>query len=333
VAAVIAERTPAASVAPAAETVAPAAEPEPAAPDGAGAPDAEDLRAAPGMTPEEEAKEPDRFRFKNPEDRAIALLAKTKGISLTAAAKLYAGDAPPAAGAGPAAAPAPAVDADLAFYDGQLGGLEAQVKKLSDERKQAREDVDNEKGDTLSDSIAELKTQIGLLKNERQGHIRNREQAVTQSFEQQATASRDRLLTEHTELASEGSLHRMAFDSFVSKSFADPKRASLFSDPSWPEKLGAEFAQAHGMKKGATAPAAAPTPGFVPAKPTTTPPAALLRSKAVQVPGAKGLSSADGVNPSAAGAPTRAELMAALPNMSAEQRKALIRSIPTAPRS
>ncbi len=285
------------------------------------------------MTPEEEAKEPDRFRFKNPEDRAIALLAKTKGISLTAAAKLYAGDAPPAAGAGPAAAPAPAVDADLAFYDGQLGGLEAQVKKLSDERKQAREDVDNEKGDTLSDSIAELKTQIGLLKNERQGHIRNREQAVTQSFEQQATASRDRLLTEHTELASEGSLHRMAFDSFVSKSFADPKRASLFSDPSWPEKLGAEFAQAHGMKKGATAPAAAPTPGFVPAKPTTTPPAALLRSKAVQVPGAKGLSSADGVNPSAAGAPTRAELMAALPNMSAEQRKALIRSIPTAPRS
>lgn len=333
---ILAARTPAAATAPAAaEPVAaepaatPAVAPEPAAAEPGAI---EPAAGEPGA--EHDTKEPDRFRFKNPEDRAIALLAKTKGISLVAAAKLYAGDAPavtPAAADAPAT-PEPAADPDLVRYDTHLGDLDAQLKKLSDERKQAREDVDNEKADSLSDQIADVRTQIGLLKNERQGHVRNREQASTRGFEQQANASRDRLFANYADFAAEGSMPRLALDAFVSKALNDPKRAAMFNDPSWPEKLGEEFAQTHGLKKQGAASATPATPVPATVKPATPTAAALLRPKPAQVPGAKTLSGADGGSPSAANAPTREELMANLRRMTPEQRKAVIGLIPAAPR-
>lgn len=343
VAQILAARTPAAATAPATPAT-PAAAAEPAAVEPAATPavvaepiaepgaSVEPTAGEPGAEPE--GKEPDRFRFKNPEDRAIALLAKTKGISLAAAAKLYAGDAPaatPAAAVEPATTE-PAADPDLVRYDTHLGELDAQLKKLSEERKQAREDVDNEKADSLSDQIADVRTQIGLLKNERQGHVRNREQASARTFEQQANASRDRLLATYADFAAEGSLPRLALDAFVTKALNDPKRAALFNDPTWPEKLGEEFAQTHGLKKQGAAPATPATPVPATVKPATPTAAALLRPKPAQVPGAKTLSGADGGSPSAANAPTREELMANLRRMTPEQRKAVIALIPSTPR-
>lgn len=330
VAQILAARTPAAATAPtepaAAEPAAtPAVAPEPAAPEPGAI---EPATGEPGA--EHDTKEPDRFRFKNPEDRAIALLAKTKGISLVAAAKLYAGDAPAATptAADTPATPEPAADPDLVRYDTHLGDLDAQLKKLSDERKQAREDVDNEKADSLSDQIADVRTQIGLLKNERQGHVRNREQASTRGFEQQANASRDRLFASYADFAAEGSMPRLALDAFVTKALNDPKRAAMFNDPSWPEKLGEEFAQTHGLKKQGAASATPATPVPATVKPATTTAAALLRPKPAQVPGAKTLSGADGGSPSAANAPTREELMANLRRMTPEQRAVLLRLKP-----
>ena len=341
VAQILAARTPAATPTPAAPAAVepaaaepaatPAVAPEPAAADTSVT--AEPAAGEPGG--EHDTKEPDRFRFKNPEDRAIALLAKTKGISLVAAAKLYAGDAPAATPAAPADAPAtpePAADPDLVRYDTHLGDLDAQLKKLSDERKQAREDVDNEKADSLSDQIADVRTQIGLLKNERQGHVRNREQASTRGFEQQANASRDRLFASYADFAAEGSMPRLALDAFVSKALNDPKRAAMFNDPTWPEKLGEEFAQTHGLKKQGAASATPATPVPATVKPATPTAAALLRPKPAQVPGAKTLSGADGGSPSAANAPSREQLMADLRRMTPEQRKAVIGLIPAAPR-
>lgn len=272
-------------------------------------------------------KAPDRFRFKDAADQAVALIAKTKGISLVAAAKIYAADNPTTDPAAPAkttpAAPAP--DPELARYDTRLAELEATQKKLSDERKAAREDVDMEKADSLSDKIHEVLTEIGMLKNERQGFVRNRETATAQSYEQQANASRDQVIATYPELQAEGSLHRLALDAYVAKALADPKRAPEFKDPTWPAKLGEEFAQAHGLKK----------PGSVPAKPATTPaPAATLRSKPVQVPGAKLLSSSDGtpLSASATANVNGKELLAQLASMTPAQRAELRRGIPAAPR-
>lgn len=259
---------------------------------------------------------PDRFRFKDPADQAIALIAKSRGVSLAQAAKLYEGTP-----AGTPAAPAtPAEDPALKAYDTQLAELDTKLKKLSTDRKTARDDVDTEKADSLSDEIADVKTEIKLLTNERKGFVRNRDDAVTQTAQQQVIASRDRALAEYTELSAEGSLHRLALDSYVNRALGDPNRAHEFNDPAWPEKITAEFAQAHGLKKAGAAPAApAPTPA-------PPPPAPLLRPLPRQVPGAKLVDGADGSSPSAAG-PTLADLKAALPQMNAAQRREVIRRI------
>lgn len=313
-----------AAAAPAAEPAAPAAA-DPAAP-------AEPAAAAPAADPAapagdpEDAKSPDRFRFKDPEDQAIALLAKTKGISLSAASKLYHGDT----AAAPAAPVAPAEDSDLKNYDTEIAAKEAAIAQFAKDRKQAREDVDNDKADSLSDQIAAATSELGLLKNARAGHVRNREAVTQRTVVDQVTASRDRLFADYTELATEGSLHRLALDTFVNKALADPKRAKLFDDPAWPEKLGDEFATAHGLKKkSAAAPAAlaAPAPG-TPAAPTAKPaPTPSLRPAVRQVtsaPGAKLVTTSDAGNPSPAATPlSPAEMRAAISRMPPEQRRRL----------
>jgi hypothetical protein len=340
---VISARKPSAPAAPAA--AAPAAtetaaaqpqEPAPATPAEPTPPPAP-APAPEGATPASPANPedvPDRFRFKDPVDQTIALIAKTRGVSLLEAGKIYAsenGGAKPAEPSAPAAPAEPAVDPGLTQYDKQLAELNDKLTKLSDERKKAREDVDMEKADSLSDEIAELKAERRILENERHGYVRNREHAVVQSFQQQVTASHDRVVTAYPELAAEGSLHRLALNAYVDQAFNDPQRAALFKDPSWPEKLGAEFAEKHGLKKkGAAAPAAAtPPPASAPANPAPpATPAPTLRPKVQQVPGAKLVTGADGPQPSAPTKPTEADLRAALPRMNAAQRRELFRLRP-----
>lgn len=269
---------------------------------------------------------PDRFRFKDPADQAIALIAKSKGVNLIEATRIYQAVNP----AQTPEAESPEVerpDPDLQGYDKALADLDAKVAKLSEDRDKAREDVDMKKADSLSDEIAEAKADLKILRNERQGYVRNREQAATQTVQQQVTASKERAVAEYAELATEGTLHRDALDAFVQRAIADPQRAALFDDPTWPEKLTAEFAAKHGLKKkGAAAPAAAPaaaaTPAARPATPTPAPTPA-LRPKVQQVPGAKLNTGADGQQPSAPAA-TVDDVRAALPRMTPAQRKQVL---------
>jgi hypothetical protein len=114
---------------------------------------------------------------------------------------------------------------------------------------------------------------------------------------------------------------RLALDAYVSKQLADPKRQHEFRDPSWPEKITHEFASLHSLKKNGT-PAATPQATPQPQQPA---PQNLLRPKVQQVPGAKLVNGSDGQQPSSPGAPTLADLQAALPRMSAAQRMELIR--------
>lgn len=334
---IMAARPPKAAPAPAATpppvaavpaaTPAPVPEPTPAAPaePSATAEPTPAPAADPTETPED-AKAPDRFRFKDPQDAAIALIAKTKGISLAAAVALYSAD--PANRATPvtpepSAPAAPAPDPELQAYDQQLAALNAKVTKLSSDRTKARDDVDNEKADSLSDEIADARADIKLLENERKGHLRNREAVQVQTLQQQTTASRDRAIAPYPDLQAEGSLHRLALEQYVSRALGDPNRARDFDSPTWPEKLTEEFVAAHGLKKGSIAPAApTPAPAPTPAKPATPAPtpAPTLRPKPQQVTGAKLVTSADGASPSAPAQPTEAELKLALSRMTPAQR-------------
>jgi hypothetical protein len=268
---------------------------------------------------------PDRFRFKEPADQAIALIAKSKGVSLLQASKIYEaehGTATPAPSA-PAAPQQPEVDPGLSQYDAQIAELDAKVKQLSAERAKAREDVEMEKADSLSDQLADLRSEMKLLAHERNGYIRNRESAKTQSYEQQADAARDRALAEYPELKAEGSMPRLALDQYVAQQMADPRQVQSFrNDPTWPERVIREFAQKHAIKKAGQA--ATPTPAQQPQS-STPQPANLLRSKVQQVPGAKLVNGADGQQPSRPGTPTMADMQAALPRMNPAQRMELIR--------
>ena len=269
--------------------------------------------------------------FKDSVDQAVALLAKTKGISLIEAAQLYQGQnntAPaPAAPTAPAAPAEPAVDTGLAEYDTQISSLTDRIKKLAEDRAKARDDVDNEKADKISDDIADAKAELRILENEKKGYVRTREQAAVQTAQQQVSLSRDRALAQYPDLQAEGSLPRLALDAYVHQALRDPARAGLFNDHSWPEKITAEFAQKHGLKKAGSAastpaPAATPAPAPVPATTPTPSPAALLRNAPRQVPGAKLVSSADGSHPSPA-LPTVEDFKAALPQMPAAKRREL----------
>lgn len=312
---------------------APAASPAPVAP-APGSP------VAPAATPspEDHAELPDRFRFKDMPDRVIALIAKTKGVSLPEAVRIFTQENPganqPAAvapgTAAPAATPppAPAPDVTLQTYDQQISAAESEIAKLTTARKAARDEVEMDKADALSDAIAEKRSELVLLKNERVGYQRNQQQAAQSSYEQAANNSRDRALAKYEQLQSEGSLHRMALDTYISNELANPARAQDFKQPNWPERLIEEFASKHAIQpKGAGANPAVTSPASAPATAVVAP-TALTRAPVVQVPGARLVSGSDGVTPSAPSLVTKEQLLADLNKMTAEQRVALIRGKP-----
>lgn len=228
----------------------------------------------------------------------------------------------------PAAAPQePAADPALQGYDTQLSELSAKIEKLSKERDQAREEIENAKADKLSDEIADARAELKLLTHERNGYLRQKETSQVRSLEQQITSSRDRALAQYPDLQAADSMARLALDGYVQNALADPKRATFFADPTWPEKITAEFASKHGLRKtgssAATSPAATPsaTPPKAAPQPAPTP---QLRPRPQQVPGARLMTSADGGQPSATPQATVEELRAALPRMNAAQRRELI---------
>lgn len=312
--------------APAPEPVVPAPAPQtPAA--GESEDDGDDLkkmRVTPNDFKEREVirlMKPKRDPHGNVLERGLTLQEAYAKVYGTPAAATPAAQTP----ASPTDQPETPADPALTSYDQRITEINAQIKKLSEERAAAREDADLEKADSLSDQLADARAELKILSNERQGYIRNSEQAAIQSFQSQVTASRDRALAQHPELQAEGSLHRLALDAYVQRSLNDPARSNEWSDPNWPERLIGEFTQKHGLKAGGAAPK--PASAVAPAAPATpatpTPPSALLRQPPRQVPGAKLVTSADGAQPSVRPALTVDDLRAALPHMTAEQRRGL----------
>lgn len=123
-----------------AEPEPPAAEPEVTDPEAAPAtpePETEtesEAETEPEQPPAKAEKEVDRFRFKSAEDRAVAMIAKTKGISLVEAANIYAGTppAPTEPAPQPQAVSQPEPDSDLAELEAKLASIDQREDEESE---------------------------------------------------------------------------------------------------------------------------------------------------------------------------------------------------------
>lgn len=317
---------------PPAEPAAPAAgaagegDPTPAATDPnptpapAADPDGEETTPAAGEAGEGKSK---RFRFSNEADQAIAMLAKSKGITLLEAAKLYEGQAPaPAATPAPASEPTPQADPEVEAYDAKLADIQTKITDLAAKRKAAAEDLDNETMLALSDEIADLKADHKILTAEKQGHLRNREQNQKASYEKAVDSSRDRVFAEFPAFAKADSIERLALDAYVNRAISDPKRAGEFKDPAWPERLAREFATKQGIQPKAaagTTPAAPAAPAKAPVLPRPQP------TQVQQPAGAKLLTGADGKQAPNAARPLTREALIELVRTNPEARRAIVR--------
>lgn len=292
-------------------------------------------------TPEPEAAEtpekgkekagPDRFRFKSEEDRAVALLSKTLGVSLVEAAKRFEAmkGTKPAAAETPAEPEAetiapPEAPPELAEIDQQVTALDTRIKDLTALRAKAVEEFDNAKILELSDQLSDAKLEKASLKTRRESLQRESTSAHENAWRSAAEKSRDAAFAEFPVLADAESEKRLAFDAYVQRVRQDPKRAAVFNSPSWPLRLAREYDQKNGLK---TAAAAATPAATKPLSKATTPPAtkpaAAPKPKPalVQVPGAKLLNGADGTNPSASRPPlSETDALANLAKLSASER-------------
>lgn len=342
----------AAPAAPATEPAAPAAEPaaatppEPAPAEPPATPEGEEPEPAASADPEgqdpseqPEARTPDRFRFKNPEDQAIALIAKARGVGLAEAARIYRGEPAPTASADrtpatePAAPAEPTVDPGVAQYDQRIETTRTKVQELAAKRKQHREDAEFDKADEVGDELANVRADLKFLEHEKQGYLRSREAEQAATYQRTAEAAAARVYQQFPAFAKEDSMERLALDAYVIRQRNDPGRKAIFADPNWPEALAKEFAEKNGIKPGAAKPVAqAPAAPAAPATPA--PSATLPKSQPRQVaatPGAKLLTSADGTPPSTPGATTREQIESRI-RTDPDFRRGLVRSLSQAGR-
>ena len=278
----------------------------------------DDTQPQPDESSDKPKGEPNRFRFKDEEDRAIAQLAKAKGVSLREAARLYESMPAPAdkPKGGKPAETAGEPPAEIAAIEEQIEQLGATLKELGTRRASAAEEFDQAKRDEIQDQIDAVRGQITELKFDRKLVQRDHESR----YRRTAEASRDAVFEKFEALARPKSLERRAFDAFVHDVRADQKRAGIFDDPRWPEKLADEFAAEVGLEpaqgKGTPAQEGKKAP---PAK-AAPKPAAIQ-----QVPGAKLLDGADGSTPSASRPKlTMEQAKARLRQMSKEEREAVL---------
>lgn len=274
-------------------------------------------------TPEPEDKTPDRFRFKSEEDRTVALLAKTLGVSLVEAARRYEGMKKPVGQSAPAevpevddAPPAYVPPPEIARLDADAATLDATIKTLTEQRAKALEEFDNQKIIELGDKITEARMEKSRLENRRDTLIMTHESAHQSAYKRTAEESRDAVYAKYPDLKNTDGVNRLAFDAYVARVQADPKRSKILENPRWPEKLAEEFASKVGLKPtGAATPPPAP-----PAKPKPT-----VKPTTVPVPGAKLINGADGSHPSPSSPQlTEQSALTSLGTLSAKQRLELV---------
>lgn len=218
---------------------------------------------------------PNRFRFSTDEDKAVAMLARSRGVSLVEAARIYADSAPVAE----AAAVVPDV---IATKEARLGEIEAAFDKLTEEA--------GDVGYTITPEIRALqKEQAALLRElpvlqveAKQAEDREERQFLRQDAID-FTKWNDEAGKDFPEMLVPGSAMFRAVEEEAAK-VSDP------THPFWGAPDRAYLVAARAAKRIGYVPAVA-LPGGDPAKPAAAAPAALQTQQALPramgvVPGA-----------------------------------------------
>ena len=181
---------------------------------------------------ETESEKPvDRFRFKDAEDRAVAMIAKTKGISLVAAAKLYSGEHEPAPA--PAAAPEPEPQ-----HDTVLTELDEKLKLATERRKELAKSLGTEELEEAKDEIEQLRQQKAAVESQQAKAAAEKQDAFATERSNSIKAAKGQFPSStdpKSELA-------QAIAARIESIAKDPARSVLLSDPKAPEVIAAEAA-------------------------------------------------------------------------------------------
>lgn len=267
-----------------------------------------------------------RFRFSSDEDKAIAQIAKARGVSLPEAVRIYAGTAAPVAVPAVESPAAPVEDTAVAAYDTSITQTQDQIKALTLKRDAATDDLDHREANKINDQLADLKAELRIFENEKKGHVTTRDREAQGSQQRQIEAAANRVYENYPAFAVEDSMERLALDAYVSRALNDKSRAAEFKDPNWPEKLAVRFAEAKGIKPKNAAAGPAPAQSFPAAKPSLTKPAP---QQVAAVAGARLLTGSDGQGtPSGSRPMTKADALNLI-RTNPEARRAIVKQLGT----
>ena len=105
---------------------------------------------------EPSAKSQERFRFKSDDDKAVAAIAKAKGVSLVEAARIYSGEQPPARAA-------ESTQEQQSAPSENLAGIESEIEELYEQKDAAIRAIDVDQQAELEKQIRQLEKKARLL--------------------------------------------------------------------------------------------------------------------------------------------------------------------------
>jgi len=105
---------------------------------------------------ESSAKTQERFRFKSDDDKAVAAIAKAKGVSLVEAARIYSGEQPPARAA-------ESTQEHQSEKSESLAGIESEIDELYEQKDAAIRAIDVDTQAELEKQIRQLEKKARLL--------------------------------------------------------------------------------------------------------------------------------------------------------------------------
>lgn len=198
-----------------------------------------------------EPKTPDRFRFKDPMDQAVAVLAKAKGISLVEAAQIIAG------------APSKSTEAEQQQADEgpSVASVSDEIDRLVDEQAQALTNLEFETAAKLVKEINSLRDKRDELRITEASATARKQQQQVDEFDRAYSKSESNAVTFYPDAAkadSELTKRMIELDNQM-RDLGDP----LYDSPDKPFILAKAAAKELGIpmaKPGAKPAAAAPPP-------------------------------------------------------------------------
>ena len=204
-----------------------------------------------------EPKTPDRFRFKDPMDQAVAVLAKAKGISLVEAAQIIAG------------APSKSTEAEQQQADEgpSVASVSDEIKRLVAEKKAAMTNLEFETAAEIDEQIESLRDQREELRVTEASATARKHQQQVDEFDRAYSKSESNAVTFYPDAAkadSELTKRMIELDNQM-RDLGDP----LYDSPDKPFILAKAAAKELGvpMAKPGAKPAASAPPQKAPIQP------------------------------------------------------------------